>query len=206
MANPKDVRSVLKLGNAITTKNSRQNSVNKAKSDPATQKLFEEQYGRQDFDFSLLAQLPPLSLGREFYNYIVKQNLDPHFYKFKAPQQDSSEYAYLAYRLRKTHDLWHLLTGFETSDEGEAGLISFYYAQLQSPLSGLIIALSFIHFLLRKPKELPLLLNEVSRGWSLGLQAQPLLAVRWEDLWNENLEKLKTELQVNSVTTKTLQP
>ena len=194
--NPKQVSSVLKLGNAVSVLSDNEKTIRNLKKDKETKDLINSKYGLTKFDFTYMAGLAQGTLGYEFNNYIKTNQLNPEFYDQFTPAVELSDYAYLVYRMRKTHDIWHLITGFDNSEQGEAGLIAFYYSQLSTPLSGLIIGLSFVHFLLRRPKDLPLLLNEISRGWRSGLAAKALIAIKWEELFDEPIENLRVQLNI----------
>jgi len=194
--NPKNVSSVLKLGNSVSALTDNQLTIKNLKSTPKTKKLLESKYGTENFDFPLLHTLPPKSLGHTFANYVKSNNLDPKFYDKHTNDLERSDYSYLVYRMRKTHDIWHIVTGFDTSEAGEAGLIAFYYAQLRTPLSRLIICLSFIHFLLRYPSDMPKLMNSISRGWQLGKTAKPLIAVKWEEIFDQPLIQVQKDLKL----------
>ena len=51
--------------------------------------------------------------------------------------------AYVIQRLRQTHDLWHVVTGYDTDPASEVALQAFTYAQLRAPGSLVLAALGF---------------------------------------------------------------
>ncbi len=194
LKDPRQVDSVLKLGNVITDPENKQLFLTELRKNASIDKMISEKIGLHD---SLLSQnlssYPEGSLGHSYHLYLMENNLDPGFYK-KLTNQVTNDSDYLQFRLRQTHDLWHVVTDFDTSEEGEAGLIAFYYAQLKTPLAGLITCLAFIHFYRKKRTELPKLFNTVTRGWQLGQSTQALLAVHWEEQLNTPLAELKKDL------------
>lgn len=194
--NPKNVSSVLKLGNAVSALSDNELTIKNLKSIPENREIIENKYGTDNFNFTLLETLPPGSLGHTFANYVKSNNLDPKFYDKHTKKLETSDYSYLVYRMRKTHDIWHIVTGFDTTEAGEAGLIAFYYAQLRTPLSRLIICLSLIHFLIRYPRDMPVLMNAISRGWQLGTKAEALISVKWEEIFDQPLNQIQKNLNL----------
>lgn len=192
LKNPQNVDSVLNLGDQLKNKplTITQENLKTLKN------MYTENYGLSDIKLEQLSQMPKGSLGYEYFNYLKKNNLDPNFYKYENYKAPTGLPEYIKIRLRQTHDLWHLITGFDTSEEGEAGLIAFYYAQLKSNLSGYILCLSFVHFARKRREELPLLLDEITRGWALGKKAHALIAVKWEEHWEQPLKDLKLSLNL----------
>ena len=157
---PKNVNSVLKMGNSLSRLYDNDLTIeNLKKTDSRIKEIIESKFGVQKFDFQKLEHLPKGSLGKTFANYVKVNNLNPNYYNNHTKAVELSDYNYLVFRMRQTHDIWHLITGFDTSEAGEAGLITFYYAQLRTPLSRLIIALSFVHFSIRFPVKIPKLLD-----------------------------------------------
>jgi ubiquinone biosynthesis protein COQ4 len=104
--------------------------------------------------------------------------------------------SYLLLRLRQTHDLWHVVTGFATTVPGELGLKAFELAQTRRTMAGILIAGGFIKCLLQTPDELDELLNNISRGYRIDLQAKSLLAQKWEENWDKSLGEWRSELGI----------
>jgi ubiquinone biosynthesis protein Coq4 len=105
---------------------------------------------------------------------------------------------YLALRIRQTHDMWHILTGFDTSVEGEVGLQAFMLAQTKSPLAALIISAGSLHVLTTYPENLSKLYDCIQRGWGLGKSAKFLLGFKLEQMWSEDLQKLRRDFALAS--------
>src|SRR4029078_11371261 len=51
---------------------------------------------------------------------------------------------WFADRLRDTHDLWHVVTGYGRDLIGEASLLAFTYAQTRNPGIGFIVAVAYL--------------------------------------------------------------
>jgi ubiquinone biosynthesis protein COQ4 len=159
--------------------------------------IAEERYLSPTPDIPKLLQCSPDSLGYAYANYINTAGFDPGFYRAIVVEDDTS---YLLLRLRQTHDLWHVVTGFATNVPGELGLKAFELAQTRRTMAGILIAGGFIKCLLQTPDELDELLNNISRGYRIGLQAKPLLAQKWEENWDKSLSEWRSELGIKVVT------
>lgn len=194
LQDPNQVDSVLKLGNQLLSQDSLSDSKQRYFQNKDVIEMLKSRPGLKQIDLAEFKNLPLSTLGGAYYHFITSQNLDSYFYQKNTNIHLENDNDYLVYRIRQTHDLWHLVTGFETSQEGEAGLIAFYYAQLRSPLSALIIGLAFIHFLLKRPNELPLLFDKVNQGWEMGKKALPLLTFKWEENWKSDLIQIRKDL------------
>jgi ubiquinone biosynthesis protein COQ4 len=158
--------------------------------------LAAERYLATTPDILKLLEYPPDSLGYAYAKYIDTNGFDPGFYRLMTVEDDTS---YLVLRLRQTHDLWHVVTGFATNVPGELGLKAFELAQTRRTMAGILIAGGFLKCLLQTPAELDELLNNISRGYRMGLQAKPLLAQKWEENWGKSLNELRSALGLRLV-------
>lgn len=82
----------------------------------------------------LLRGLPPGSLGHEYCVHIARMGIDPaelarRSRTIAAPYLATEEHAWVWERQLESHDLWHVLTGYETDIAGEGALLAFIYAQ-----------------------------------------------------------------------------
>ncbi len=91
------------------------------------------------------------------------------------------------------HDLFHVLTGFDTTPLGEVRVVSFTVAQIPAPYPAMIIATRPLQMVLYKPELLPVVMDAVTEGWALGRRAKPLMAVHWEEYWTRPLAELREE-------------
>lgn len=101
--------------------------------------------------------------------------------------------AYLAQRLRQSHDIWHVLTGYGVDVPGEAALQAFTYGQLKTPAPALTAFAGAVICLRRGfLRALPAMYRALRRG----KRASFLLAVRWEDHWADSLASLRARLGI----------
>ncbi len=143
-------------------------------------------------DFDRLMSLPETTLGGAFARHMKKNNLDPDL--FQAPPGLPTMVAYVAKRVRQTHDIWHLLTGYDTDVPGELALQAFYYGHMRLPSSLALSVLGTARYLSKFPNRQ--LVAMVRDGYRRGKLATFLPTVRWEELWEMRLADVRTKLNI----------
>jgi ubiquinone biosynthesis protein COQ4 len=138
-------------------------------------------------DFDALRGLPATTLGGAYARYLDDNGLDPDL--FQAPPGIPAIARGIARRVRQTHDIWHVLTGYAPDVPGELALQGFTFAQLEMP-SSLLIAT--VGTLVRSPKTFP----RVWDGYRRGRRAKFLPPVRFEDRWAQDLDEVRKDLDV----------
>ncbi len=141
-------------------------------------------------DWDALRALPDGTLGREYARYLDEHHLDPDL--FQAPPGLPPTVAWLAQRIRQTHDIWHVLTGYAPDVPGEIALQAFTYGQMGMPSAGLIALFGTLRFGLRHRT----LARDVFRGLAHGRRARFLATVVFEDQWARPLGEVRRELGV----------
>jgi ubiquinone biosynthesis protein COQ4 len=160
---------------------------------PSVVKAFEEKYLITDFDIPRLAELPVGTLGREYAQFMRANNLSPNFYP-NLELTDDVEYFKL--HLYQTHDIWHVITGFDTTPAGELGLQAFYYAQLNGPLPIVLLAAGLLNGLLYNFADMPNRMAAITEGWTMGRNAQALLGLKWDQFWQTPIAQLRKDLGI----------
>lgn len=135
-----------------------------------------------------LLKSPSGSLGHELGVYFQKNNLNP---KDLPTRSADNTFDYLVAHLYETHDIWHVVTGFETDVAGELGLQAFYAAQLPSKLPLVILVIGFLNSLFFEFEDRGRRFDAIVRGWTLGRRAKSLFGIRWGDRWNEPLATVR---------------
>ena len=150
---------------------------------------------RVDVELPRLRALPDGSFGREAARFLDARKLDPA----DLPKRPAaSAKAWVRAHLYETHDLWHVVTGFDTDVAGELGLQAFYLAQFPGKLSALILSIGMINTTLFAFDERTPRLDAIARGWQLGRTAHSFLGVRWADLWNLPLAEVRARVGVGA--------
>ena len=165
--------------------------VNYLLDNPSMAALIIEHWRPAHTALEVLETLPPSSLGYIYSRHMRRQELSPASVIDASPITSSHEYIF--HRVRETHDIIHVLTGFDIDAAGELGIQGFILAQIRSPLAvffifGGILAAMKNQLLLDK------LLKSLARGFELGLQAQCVIACKPEDGWDRPLVDWQQEL------------
>jgi ubiquinone biosynthesis protein Coq4 len=159
---------------------------------PENARLIDERYVQPTVDLRLLQLLPPGSLGRELARYLTEHQLEPS----GPPKVDLvDEIRYVMVRLRQTHDLWHVVTGFDGGATGELGLQAFALAQLHNPVAVALIAGGLLRGL-HEPDGLEPNMTELTRGWRMGRAAKQLFAQKWDQGWDKPVSAWRDELEI----------
>lgn len=161
----------------------------------------EESWTAVEYDLSDLIAMPPKSLGRALGIYLLLMTKDqaaihgvPALKRFPIKHPIDPK-LYTRDRMRQTHDIVHILTNFNTSQEGEIGLQAFYLAQRNSPLSTLQIMQTIGNFWARKVgKDY---LSAIAEGLEMGVQAKPYIALqRIEERFTHDIEEIRTDMNI----------
>jgi len=141
-----------------------------------------------------LLQLPADTLGGAYARHMKQHGLRPDFYEEAAPHHRMH---YLRLRVRQTHDIWHILSGFGTDEFGEVGLQGFYFAQFTNGQSALIGAAAMLKSVLRgRFGDLEKHIDAFCEGYCNGKRAERLLEVKWEELWDESVDSLRRRYRI----------
>jgi ubiquinone biosynthesis protein Coq4 len=147
----------------------------------------------QKYDLHSMRQLPANSLGRLYADHMFDNNLQPDFYEEIEVKTDSD---YIVMRMRETHDFWHVMTGFDTSVEGEIGVQAFMMAQIRSPLSPLLIGGQLVINAIKDPQRARKIMSAAAQGWQKGLNAKSIFSVDWENHFSTPITNLRTDYNI----------
>jgi ubiquinone biosynthesis protein Coq4 len=107
---------------------------------------------------------------------------------------------FLRLRMRQTHDIWHVLTALGTDTFGEVAIQGFVAGQYTSATSAILAAAAFLKSVLRgRFDELERYVGGFCEGYVAGKRAECLLAVKWEELWEEKVEVLRARYRIEPV-------
>jgi ubiquinone biosynthesis protein Coq4 len=141
-----------------------------------------------EVDLERLRALPEGTLGRAFADFLGARGLDPRSIpRLEAPDDAT----FVRAHLYETHDIWHVVTGFDTDVAGELGLQAFYSAQVDGNLPRWLLAGGLLQSVLKEPEDWSRRLEAVARGWRRGKEAKPLFGARWDQLWDRPLDEVR---------------
>jgi ubiquinone biosynthesis protein COQ4 len=185
---PNNTKAALAIGEALYHTGSLKGAHQKISSQSDSTDVIKRRQLLAPLNIQNLQNLPQGTLGRVYAEHMVLNNLNPDFYKKFEITNDS---LFVMMRLRQTHDLWHALTGFTTSVPDELGLQAFLYAQTHAPLPPLLIAAALLKSAFKKPWQVGPILDRISIGWKMGIEAKPIFALDWEAHWTTPIEDVR---------------
>jgi ubiquinone biosynthesis protein COQ4 len=161
---------------------------------PEIQDMMKERYLGPAIDVDALYALPRGTLGNTYASVMKALGYDPNFYRVRQMETDED---WLAMRLRKYHDIRHIVTGFGPTG-GELGVLAVVGVQIGYPVCLFLQITSMAGALKVKPEELAAMTHQVARGMAMGLEAKPLIAPRWEEWWEKPLTEVRQELNITN--------
>ncbi|MEO0374874.1 MAG: Coq4 family protein [Cyanobacteria bacterium P01_A01_bin.17] len=145
-----------------------------------------------NIDLAALSQLPVGTFGYEYAQHMHRNGIHPLV--ISADLQAEAQQDPFALRYTVTHDMFHVLLGFDTSYAGEVGVFAFMTAQNYSKFFKVALPIvSKIYPLLFWGQKRQIKAH-LQTGKALGEQAQCLLAYRLEDHWTRPLVDVRSEL------------
>lgn len=170
-------------------------SIESLKAKPEVAQLIDDRYLMSSPAGDRLMQHPHDSLGYAYGMHLKQANLNPNFYRHVEVVDDAS---YVFQRMRQTHDIWHVVTGYGIDGLGEMELKAFEYAQTRRPMAAVLIGLVILSNVFKTPSTLGIFFDRVTAAYQLGTRAKPLLAQKWEEHWEKSVAEWRTELGIES--------
>ena len=187
------LEQVGKFAEVLSTMPAQEFATNALKQDPDCAKLIKERYIPADYDLDYLLTLEPDSLGYQFAQSMREKNFDPNLHRGLTAETDGK---YVELRLSQTHDIWHVITGFDVSEIDEIGLQAFHLTQFPYPFAIGVLASSFIASIIWEPRAIPTMIDAIVKGLVMGKVAKQLFAQKWEEGWDKPLVQWQKELNI----------
>lgn len=145
-----------------------------------------------------LAACPAGSIGAQFHQLIVGNAFD-----LEVLDRDAIGLAalpapldWLNTRILQSHDLWHILAGYETTALHEIALSAFQLAQFGHAYSAKFLAVVATTASLSPPQGFGVIMDTFFTAWRHGRETPPLMTIPWETVWNESAEALRDRYAV----------
>jgi ubiquinone biosynthesis protein COQ4 len=144
---------------------------------------------------SALARLDASTLGGAYVAFMTRRGLSASSIP-SLPVADDVDY--VVAHLYETHDLWHVVTGFDTDPAGEAGLQSFYLAQQRAYLPLFVLSAILLNTAVFAYEEKERRVDAVVSGWTRGKRARALFGLDWAAQIERPLVDVRRELGLES--------
>lgn len=151
-------------------------------------------------DLEELRQYPVGTFGRTYADHMQVNRLQP--FNVSPALEEVAQRNVFALRYVVTHDIFHVLLGFDTSYAGEMGVLAFAAAQNYSRSLKFSLLLATLLYPLLAPRQVKEIFANRQRGWQMGKQAAFLLGDRFEDHWAEPIETLRSRLKLTIASSK----
>lgn len=147
-------------------------------------------------DREALRALPEGTVGRAYVDFVERAGISPEgiinasIEGSRIQEQLTDEMRWTGDRMRDTHDLWHVVTGYGTDLVGEAAVLAFSYAQTKNPGIGLIVLLAI-------QKGDRSVRRTLLQAYRSGRRAAWLPDAPWESLLDRPLAEVRAELHID---------
>ena len=204
----KTVENVFDLEDAFARTIWMDNCVERIKENPDSARLIEERYMGPEYNLDELLKQPKDSFGYTYAKVMTLKGFTPHFYRDRPSVDDERDYVTM--RVRKTHDLYHTLSGFSMSI-GEIGVIAINVCQQSYPAFALIDLVSLISACfpgmvqfgaaekIESAKLAGTVFDALSMGVEMGRKANPLFPLKFEEMLKMPLEEVRKNLNITPV-------
>lgn len=147
-------------------------------------------------DLDALAELPRATLGREYAEFLRANGLEAFRISDRIGPELLRRNMFIA-RYSLFHDVFHVLTGFDTSPAGELGVWAFVAAQRYSAGHWLAVLAALLVYPFLAPRQILKIWHNLRRGVRMGRQARTLITVPFETMWDRPVAELRRELDVD---------
>lgn len=145
-------------------------------------------------DLEELTQLPEGTLGYEYARHLKQHNIQP--LEISPDLIEAAKTNPFALRYIATHDIFHVLLGFDTSYAGEIGVLGLTIGQNYSKfLNAYEPIVKHLYPLIFRSQAEQIRTN-LGRGKAIGEQAECLLVYPFEDNWSRPIEDVRAELRL----------
>jgi ubiquinone biosynthesis protein Coq4 len=145
-------------------------------------------------DLPALRALPPGTLGREYARFLDANGIEPLV--VSADVKERFRDVPYALRYTTTHDLHHVLTGFDTGLAGEIGLVAFNVGQGSAPVGRALLRAVRVLYSILSPSQARRIWHNVRVGLEMGGRADLVIAEPVESWFEEPLDRVRARLRI----------
>ena len=146
-------------------------------------------------ELAQLAQLPQGTFGYEYAKFMQQNKLQA--INISPELTNIANNNVFAVRYAITHDIFHVLLGFDTSYAGEMGVLAFAVEQKYSNSQTISFWAAQLLYPILAPRQTKAIFANKHRGKALAKKATFLLNHRFEDYWTEPLVVVREKLGID---------
>ncbi len=154
---------------------------------------------KDQVDYDRLRQLPTGTLGRAYVDHLDHNNITADLQALPTNHIDDADVAYLMRRFRQTHDVWHPLVALSTQPHHEVIIHAFSFGQMRLPVSALVLFFGSLKHVVLEGRW-AVLRRGLYEAYAHGREADPLLAVYWEKMWERPLDEVRARYNIKQCT------
>jgi ubiquinone biosynthesis protein Coq4 len=149
-------------------------------------------------DVQALACCPQGSIGHALYRLIVDNRFDLEVLDRDALglRHLPKPLDYLNVRMLQTHDLWHILAGYQTTALHEIAISAFQMAQFGHSYSAMFLSVVSAIGHQGERAGLPVLYETIFQAYAHGRETPPLMDIDWESHWHTQVPELRAAFGV----------
>lgn len=204
LANGDDTTQVFRIMRALNAGNAPKNYARLVATEAGGQQAYERRELAQIFSQPGYAdQFAPGTVGAAYCNFLESTGYSAdglaEVSKINREEDLPHPYAWIGRRIRDTHDIWHVLTGYKADESlGEAALVAFSYAQVGGLGWAFIGGAAALKSL--KVTGNTLFSRAVWEGYKRGRKAAWISGEDYEKLLHEPLDQARQRLGLNEPT------
>jgi ubiquinone biosynthesis protein COQ4 len=145
-------------------------------------------------DVAVLRRLPERSLGREYARFLDANGIEP-LVTSDAMRARFRDRPY-ALRYTMTHDLHHVLTGFDAGLAGEIGVLAFNVGQGSAPVRRALFYFACVLYSIVAPAQARRIWRNARVGLAMGRAAELVIAEPVESYFEEPLDDVRTRFRI----------
>jgi ubiquinone biosynthesis protein COQ4 len=145
-------------------------------------------------NLSALRRLAPGTFGREYVRFLDDNSIEP--LTVSASMRERFRSNPYALRYTTTHDLHHVLTGFDTGLAGEIGVLAFTIGQGSAPVKSSVLGIARVVYATLSPTQARTIWHNARIGLAMGKSADLVLAEPIESYFEEPLEAVRKKLRI----------
>lgn len=145
-------------------------------------------------DLEQLSHYPQGTFGREYADHMQKNHLQP--LNISPESEDIAKGNVFALRYIVTHDIFHVLLGFDTSYAGEIGVLAFAAEQNYSKSLKISLWFAKVIYPILAPQQFKAIFANLKKGKELAKKADFLLGYRFEEHWQEPIQTMRKRLSI----------
>lgn len=148
-----------------------------------------------DVELPPLLVLPEGTLGRTYAELLTANGLQPFRISDAVDGELLRRNIFMA-RYALLHDVYHVLTGYDTSWAGEAGVWGFVVGQNYRWSYWIALLMACLLYPLFSPRQLFAVWRNAYRGVLMGRRAKTLIALPLEHMWSRPVSALRADLAI----------